>query len=459
MVTVPRVLIGAPGSGHGKTMVTTGVLAALRRRGLRVSPHKVGPDYIDPSYHGAACGRPGRNLDPHLQGADRIAGLFVHGALTPEPADVAVIEGVMGLFDGAVGTGGFASSAHVAALVRAPVVLVVDCAAVARSVGAIVHGFSRYSDAVHLSGVILNNVGSPRHEAEAREGVAETGVSVLGVIPRLPEVVVPSRHLGLVPLAERRPEAMAAIAALAKMAERYLDLDALLDIARTAPNLDAAPWDPVAALGEQAGMEQRVRVAVAAGAAFTFGYAEHTELLEAAGADVLPFDPLRDPELPAGVSGVLIGGGFPEMHAKDLAANTAMRRSVAGFAADGGVISAECAGLLYLGQELDGLTMCGVLPGSAAMGPRLTLGYRTAVALGDSILCRAGERVTGHEFHRTVTDTSTATPAWAWQDNTGRAAAEGHADRRVHASYLHVHWAGHPQLAARFVAGAAAVGS
>jgi len=370
----------------------------------------------------------------------------------------------MGLFDGAVGTGGFSSSAHVAALVQAPVVLVVDCAAMARSVGAIVHGLSRYSDEVHLAGVILNNVGSARHEAEARGGVAETGVPVLGVIPRLPEVVVPSRHLGLVPLAERRPEAMAAVEALARMAENYLDLDALLDVARRAPDLDVPPWDPVAALAGQRIASQDtvgrgVRVAVAGGAAFTFGYAEHAELLEAAGAEVLTFDPLRDAELPAGVSGVVIGGGFQEVHAKDLAANTAMRRSVAAFSAQGGVIAAECAGLLYLGQELDGLTMCGVLPGSAAMSSRLTLGYRTAVALGDSILCRAGQRVTGHEFHRTIVATSTVAPAWGWRDNAGQPAAEGHAGRRVHASYLHVHWAGHPQLAVRFVASAAAAGS
>lgn len=458
MVTLPRVLIAAPGSGHGKTMVTTGVMAALRGRGFSVSPHKVGPDYIDPSYHGAACGRPGRNLDPFLQGEEQVAPLLAHGARTPEAADIAVIEGVMGLFDGAIGTGGFSSSAHVAALVQAPVVLVVDCAAMARSVGAVVHGFSRYSEQVRVVGVILNNVGSPRHEAEAREGVSETGVPVLGVIPRLPEVVVPSRHLGLVPVAERRPEAQAAIGALAAMVEQYVDLDALVDVARSAPDLDVDPWDPVAAVQDQAGVGGGVRVAVAAGAAFSFGYAETTELLTAAGAEVLTFDPLHDDGLPEGVQGLVIGGGFPEVHAKDLAANTAMSRSVARFAADGGVIAAECAGLLYLGQELDGLPMCGVLPVSAVMGPRLTLGYRRAVALQDSILSPAGTRVTGHEFHRTQVQISTGAAAWGWQDNAKLAATEGLVSGRIHASYLHVHWAGHPQIAARFVTSAREAG-
>ena len=278
---LPRVLIAAPGSGHGKTMVTTGVMAALSDRGLEVSPHKVGPDYIDPSYHSAACGRAGRNLDPYLQGEQRVPTLLVHAALTPGSADIAVIEGVMGLFDGAIGTGGFSSSAHVARLVQAPVVLVVDCAAVARSVGAIVHGFSRFDDTVRVAAVILNNVGSPRHEAEARHGVAETGVPVLGVIPRLPEVVVPSRHLGLIPVAERQPAALEAVAALSLMAQKYLDLDALIELAGTAPDLDVQPWDPVVEVGESGARPARApRIAVAGGAAFSFGYAETSELLD-----------------------------------------------------------------------------------------------------------------------------------------------------------------------------------
>jgi cobyrinic acid a,c-diamide synthase len=440
-------------------MVATGVMAALRDRGLEVSPHKVGPDFIDPGYHAAACGRPGRNLDPFLQGEHRIPGLLAHAALTTRVADIAVIEGVMGLFDGAIGTGGFSSSAHVARLVQAPVVLVVDCAAVARSVGAIVHGFSRFDDTVRVAGVILNNVGSPRHEAEARDGVAETGVPVLGVIPRLPEVVVPSRHLGLIPVVERQPAALEAVAALSLMAQKYVDLDALVELARTAPDLDVSPWDPVAEVGglgaRQAG---RPRIAVAGGAAFSFGYAETSELLVAAGAEVVGFDPMHDESLPSGVCGLLIGGGFPQVHASDLAANTPLRKAIKKFADDGGAISAECAGLLYLGRELDGAPMCGVLPLTARMAPKLTLGYRSAVALGDNVLCVEGQRVTGHEFHHTRIDydsESAARAAWAWQDGSGRPATEGLARGAVHASYLHVHWAGHPAVAARFVAHAA----
>jgi cobyrinic acid a,c-diamide synthase len=458
---LPRLLVAAPGSGHGKTMVTTGVMAALSDRGLEVSPHKVGPDFIDPSYHSAACGRAGRNLDPYLQGETRVPSLLVHAALTPRMADIAVIEGVMGLFDGATGTGGFSSSAHVARLVQAPVVLVVDCAAVARSVGAIVHGFSRFDDTVRVAGVILNNVASPRHEAEARHGVAETGVPILGVIPRLPAVVVPSRHLGLIPVAERQPAALEAVAALSLMAQKYLDLDALIELAGTAPDLDVQPWDPAVEVGEFGARVARApRIAVAGGAAFSFGYAETGELLMAAGAEVVGFDPLHDESLPAGVCGLLIGGGFPQIHASDLSANTSMRLAIRKFADDGGAISAECAGLLYLGRELDGAPMCGVLPMTAQMGPTLTLGYRSAVALSDNALCLQGQRVNGHEFHRTQINLdagSTALTAWAWQDAAGRPATEGLTCGAVHASYLHVHWAGHPSMATRFVSRAAGV--
>jgi cobyrinic acid a,c-diamide synthase len=294
-----------------------------------------------------------------------------------------------------------------------------------------------------VAGVILNNVGSPRHEAEARHGVAETGVPVLGVIPRLPEVVVPSRHLGLIPVAERQPAALEAVAALSLMAQKYLDLDALIELAGTAPDLDVQPWDPAVEVGESgARLARAPRVAVAGGAAFSFGYAETSELLTAAGAEVVGFDPLHDESLPAGVCGLLIGGGFPQIHASDLSANTSLRQEIRKFA------------------DLDGAPMCGVLPLTARMGPRLTLGYRTAVALSDNVLCRQGQRVNGHEFHRTQVDhdvDGTGLTAWAWQDGDGRPVTEGLARGAVHASYLHVHWAGYPSIATRFVSHAAAV--
>jgi cobyrinic acid a,c-diamide synthase len=446
VVAMPRVVVAAPASGQGKTTVATGLMAALRARGLQVSPHKVGPDYIDPGYHALAAGRPGRNLDPWLVGEERIAPLFLHGALTPRPADVAVVEGVMGLHDGAVGHRDLASTAHVARLLDAPVLLVLDTTAQGRSAAATVLGMGAFDPRIHLAGVVLNRVGSPRHETVLRDALAEVGVPVVGVLPRSAAVTTPSRHLGLIPAAERSAPARATVAALADLVAATVDLDAVLALARTAPPIGAAPWDPAAAVGGQ--VSHGVRVAVAAGEAFTFSYAETAELLTAAGADVVPFDPARDDALPAGTRAVVIGGGFPELHVEALAANAGLRADLAAF--DGPVV-AECAGLLYLARTLDGAPMCGRLDVTARMTPRLVLGYRSAVAAADSGVTRAGEAVHGHEFHRTATDPGHgAAAAWLWDG--GR---HGFVDGGVHASYLHTHWAGTPLAARRLVEAAA----
>jgi cobyrinic acid a,c-diamide synthase len=444
------VVVAAPSSNAGKTSVTTGLIAALTARGLAVSPHKVGPDYIDPGYAGLAAGRPGRNLDPWLVGEERIAPLFLHGA---RGADVAVVEGVMGLFDGAAHPTvepGFASTAHVAGLLQAPVVLVVDASSQARSVAALVHGFATFDPAVRIGGVVLNRVGSDRHEAILREALGAAGVPVLGALRRLAELGTPSRHLGLVPAAERSAEALATVRRLGEVVAAGVDLDAVLRLARTAPALPAAPWDPAAEVTPVPG---RPRIAVAGGPAFTFSYAEDTELLAAAGAEVVTVDPLHDEALPERTAGLVVGGGFPEVHAEQLAANETLRADVAALAARGGPVAAECAGLLYLSRELDGAPMCGVLDVVTRMTPRLTLGYRAAVAVTDSVLAPAGTRVRGHEFHRTAADPPAgATPAWQWS----AAGPEGFVAGSVHASYLHTNWAGSPALAERLVTACAA---
>jgi cobyrinic acid a,c-diamide synthase len=455
-------VIAAPASGHGKTTVATGLIAAFTARGLAVSPHKVGPDYIDPGYHALAAGRPGRNLDPFLVGVDRIGPLFRHGAATPVPADLAVVEGVMGLYDGATGRGELASTAQVAKLLDSPVLLVVDATAQGRSIAALVGGFRDFDPAVQIGGVVLNRVGSDRHDAILRDALASIGVPVLGSLRRDDAVATPSRHLGLVPAAERSADALATVRALAGFVERSIDLDAVLALAASAGPVplggSAGPgpamadrWDPAAESRAGGGpVRGRPRVAVAGGAAFTFSYAETAELLAAAGADVVTIDPLRDRALPDGTSGLVIGGGFPEVYAAELAANTALASQVGTFA---GAIAAECAGLLYLSRSLDGHPMCGVVPADAVMTSRLTLGYREAAATGDSVLARAGERFAGHEFHRTAA-VADAGAAWLF-DGAGDGKPEGYADRRVHASYLHLHWAGSPQVARRFVAACA----
>ncbi|MFJ2275710.1 cobyrinate a,c-diamide synthase [Streptomyces sp. NPDC087866] len=482
MVNIPRLVVAAPSSGSGKTTVATGLMAAFAARGLAVSGHKVGPDYIDPGFHTLATGRPGRNLDAYMCGPELIAPLFVHGA---RGCGLAVVEGVMGLYDGASGLGELASTAHVAKLLRAPVVLVVDASSQSRSVAALVHGFASWDTEVRIGGVILNKVGSDRHEALLREALEESGVPVLGALRRAEGVSVPSRHLGLVPVAERRSDAVAAVAAMAGQVAAGCDLEGLVALARSAPALPDAGWsageavggafggavplpapsrnrgsapDPApqtpAALGGAArldvGAGAKPVVAVAGGAAFTFSYAENTELLAAAGADVVTFDPLRDEALPLGTRGVVIGGGFPEVYAPELSANEALRKAVAELALSGAPVAAECAGLLYLARSLDGLPMCGVLDADARMTKRLTLGYRDAVALTDNVLAPAGARMRGHEFHRTVIEPGAGDePAWGMRLPERR--VEGFVRGNVHASYLHTHWAASPRTAVRFV--------
>ena len=469
---VARLVVAAPASGHGKTSVATGLLAAFAARGLQVSPHKVGPDYIDPGYHALAAGRPGRTLDPWLVGTERIVPLFRHGVATPRPAELAVIEGVMGLYDGAAGRGEFASTAQVARLLSAPVLLVVDSTAMGRSVAALVAGFAGFDPQVRIGGVILNRVGSDRHEMILREALAEIGVPVLGALRRHDALATPSRHLGLVPVAERSAEAVATVRALGEVVAAAVDLDAVLALARSAGPLSGPVWNPADEVAPTSAGPRPI-IAVAGGAAFTFSYAETSELLSAAGADVVTVDPLNDEALPAGTSGLVIGGGFPEVHANRLAANQSMRTAVAALAASGAAIAAECAGLLYLARSLDGQPMCGVLPSTAGMTQQLTLGYREATAMSDSILARAGTVVRGHEFHRTACTPSAGTgepdsgtsAAWRWSGSDGIDRSEGFVHGAqgiqgvrgtVHASYLHLHWAGVPGAADGVVAAARA---
>jgi cobyrinic acid a,c-diamide synthase len=442
------VVVAAPSSGSGKTTVSTGLMAALSRRGTRVAPFKVGPDYIDPGYHTLAAGRPGRNLDVVLQGTHRLAPLARHGAAG---ADVAVVEGVMGLFDGRIADGA-GSTAQVAAALGAPVVLVVDVRGQSRSLAALLHGFRSFDPSVQVAGVILNRVGSDRHTEVCRAAADEVGLPVLGAVPRRAELSVPSRHLGLVTAAEHGSAATAAVDAMAELVAAHVDLDAVLALARPLP--DGPVWDPAAetaAAGPVPGAGERPVVALAGGPAFGFGYAEHAELLAAAGAEVAVVDPLRDPSLPERTAALVLPGGFPEEHVGALGENASLRSEVARLAGSGAPVHAECGGLLYLCRDLDGTPMCGVLDASAAMTPRLTLGYRDAVAVSGSAPFPAGARVGAHEFHRcAVTPRAGAEPAWVWRGGE----PEGYVVDGVHASFLHTHPAGVPEAVARFVAAA-----
>lgn len=453
MTRVPAVVIAAPASGSGKTTVATGLIGALRGAGHRVAPFKVGPDFIDPGYHGLAAGRPGRNLDPVLVGEGLIGPLYAHGSLG---ADIAVVEGVMGLFDARIGTTAPAagSTAHVAGLLGAPVLLVVDARGQSQSIAALLHGFSTFDAATRMCGVILNRVGSARHEHVLRQACEQAGVPVLGAIPRTAELELPTRYLGLVTAVEYGQRARDAVEAMTTLVARHVDLAAVA-AAGLCGSADR-PWDPAAAVGEASGAH--ATVAMASGKAFSFGYAEHAELLRAAGADVAEFDPLVD-ALPDGTDAVLLPGGFPEQFAAELSANHVVRKQIGELAAAGAPVHAECAGLIYLVSELDGHPMCGVLAGSARFTPQLTLAYRDAVAVADSPLYSTGQRAVGHEFHRTaVTFAESYQPAWVYgaRDADEKAPVRDGAVRAgVHASYLHTHPAAAPGAVARFVAHAA----
>ncbi|MCP9926552.1 cobyrinate a,c-diamide synthase [Cyanobium sp. CH-040] len=471
-------LIAAPASGSGKTLLSLCLAALARRRNLRLQPFKVGPDYLDPQLLSRVSGQTCRNLDPLLCGEAWVERCFHwHGSR----ADLALVEGVMGLFDGR-GPGSEGSSAVVAAQLGLPVVLVVEASRQAGSIAALVRGFRDHGPPrVNLAGVVLNRVGSGRHQALLTEALAAVAVPVLGTLPRHPSLELPSRHLGLLPPGEVG-DLESRLATWAALAERHLDLARLWPLLAPPPPAapgggPAAQGDPIQALvrlpdGGDAdavgGSGSRttkadVRVAVASDAAFHFRYPEAGELLAALGLDLCAWSPLADEPLPAGCAAVLLPGGYPELHAERLAA---ARRSLAdlrqAFCARLPIV-AECGGLLLLGQELcDGQgvahPMAGLLPFRARRG-ELSLGYRQATALGDGLLVRRGERLQGHEFHRWQLEAAAPPPAdgqalWQLEGWGSAPRAEGWRTTHLHATWLHLHWAGCPQLPRRLAAAA-----
>ncbi|HVX19744.1 MAG TPA: cobyrinate a,c-diamide synthase [Acidimicrobiales bacterium] len=430
-------------SGAGKTTVATGLMAAFRRRGLAVAPAKVGPDFVDPAYHHVATGRPGRNLDVFLSGHHAIAPLAARAAAG---ADLLVVEGVMGLFDG-VGAGTESSTAQVSALLGAPVVLVVDAASVTGSVAAVVHGYHdllcRLRGGAGIGGVVLNRVGSDDHESILREALAPLGLPVLGALRRDAGFGWRDRHLGLVPVVEHPTAVAASVDRLADAVARSVDLAAVEALARAAP-----PFVPGTSLPPTRSTGPAVPVAVMAGPAFSFAYPDNLERLAEAGADLLPFDPLESPALPDGARALYAGGGYPEVFAPALAANRPLLDDVRRKVAAGLVTWAECGGLLWLARSLDGHPLCGVLPADGQMTDRITVGYRTAAVRTGNPVAPAGAHLRGHELHYSVLEPPGDALAVAGRTGTGPA---GWASPTLLASYLHLHLAADPGPAERFV--------
>ncbi len=452
MAAQPRLVISAPSSGHGKTAIAVGVLAACAARRIPAAGFKVGPDHTDAAYLGLAAGRPGRNLDPRLVGAARIAPLFAHGAAGSR---IAVIEGAMGLFDSLTGQPEVDGTAAVAAALHAPVALVVDVASMGHSVAALVHGFRMFDEMVHVGGVILNRVASPRHEQLLRTALDDIGVPVLGALRRgdLPGVL-PARSHGPVPAAQLSADAGRAVRLLGEAVAGTIDLDRLIALAASAPALPGPVWSPAEAVGAVAEGRERPLIAVAGGPGAPYTYVETVELLTAAGADVTMVDPLRDEGLPPGVRGLVIGAGLPEGYAAELSGNRGLCNAVAQFAHEGGPVVAEGVGLPWLTRDFDGRPMCAVLDAATVTGEQTVAGYREATAPVTSSLAPAGARITGYKQHRAiVAPRAGQAPAWTWAGGS----PEGFVHRQVHASQLGLHWAGAPEIARRLVA--AAVGT
>ncbi len=436
-MTLPRLVVAAPRSGEGKTTVALGLMAALRRRGLRVQGFKVGPDYLDTGYQRYAAGAPGRNLDLFMMGDEAVL-----GAVAGQDADVAVVEGVMGLFDGHRDGVTPTSTAEVAKRLAAPVVLVIDAAHLAASAGALALGFKTFDPEVRVAGVILNRWNPRRSKAAVAAALERAGMEVFGYLPAADGVALPSRHLGLVVADELSVAAAAVMDRLGEHLEEHVDITRLIALAGEAPDV---PAPPAAHAAGPAGSGPRI--AVAWDAAFAFYYADNLALLRAHGAELVFFSPLKAAELPV-CDGLYLGGGYPELHAEGLSANVALRRRLVAALAAGLPTYAECGGLLYLCEslaDLDGRTwpLVGAVPGRARMHERLQgMGYREGQLFGDSLLGRRGTAARGHEFHYSSCELDNARHAAYLVDGS----PEGYAAGDLFASYVHLHFAGYPAL-------------
>lgn len=472
-------IIAGERSGVGKTTVTLALLASLCQKYRAVQSFKVGPDYIDPMFHQRVTGRACRNLDAVLTSPSYVQDCYNRHV---QGVDYALIEGVMGLFDGASGRDDWASTAHVARLLDLPVLLVLDCSRVSRSIAAIAFGYQNFDPRIKIAGVVLNRVGSDRHLELLKDALEPLQLPVLGVLRRQDNITIPDRHLGLVPTQEM-PEMAALIERFAHLGDSCFDWQRLLPLLapelaglqelRSPPApLNKGGGEEVSALnlnqGGHGGIAPTMgrfggkgknpfRIAVARDRAFSFYYQDNLDILQQLGAELVFWSPLQDTSLPENVQGLYFGGGFPEVFASQLAENIRVRDAVRNAVLTNMPTYAECGGLMYLCEQIvdfEGKTwsMAGVLPTTTVMGKRLTVGYRQATALQDSPLLPAAATVWGHEFHHSQL---TAMPEKSLFETRGydggKVATEGWRVHCCHASYVHLHWGACPEVPAQFL--------
>lgn len=450
MNNIPRLVVAGAVSGVGKTTITTGIIAALRSRGLKVQPYKCGPDYIDPSYHSLAAGMPSRNLDSWMLSKEAMIEVFRRAMRS---SDIAIIEGVMGLFDGRTGKTGEGSTAEIAKWLKAPVLLVIDVAKTSQSAAATVLGFRDYDPEIQLVGVVLNRIASESHLQSVKEAVeTATGVPVVGYVPRNEDLNLPERHLGLIPTGEQK-ELASAIDRIRHQIEMTIDLDAVLGLAR-----ECTPFDSSQAslLYPEVDDPKMVNIGVAQDEAFNFYYQDSLDLLSAWGANLIPVSPLHDKGLPPDLHGLYLGGGFPELFGDTLADNAEFKSGIKKAYKSGLPIYAECGGLMYLSDGIIDFqgkhyAMVGLVPGWSHMqSKRIRLSYVQAEVLRNNIIAEQGWRLKGHEFHWSELE-SPALPNVAYNFFDPVQRLEGYISGNLLATYLHLHFASDTNLVRRFV--------
>ena len=442
-------MIAGTNSGVGKTTVTLGIMSALVRKGIRVQGFKTGPDYIDPSHHKFVTGNASRNLDTWMMSDSVCRELFERSAIN---SDVSVIEGVMGLYDGSIDSTGHGTSAHLAKVLKTPVILVISAKGIAQSAGAIVMGYKEFDKDINLSGVIVNNVASNSHYDCIKRSIEETcSVPVLGYLNKDKEITIPERHLGLVPSEENISHSNL-YEKLGEMVLKTIDIDGLLKAARSAGTFP--DYDKSIFLNSNDSLN--VTLAIARDNAFCFYYQDDIELFETLGAKIKYFSPLHDKCIPGDVDGIFLGGGFPELNAEKLMENETMRESILDAHNNGTIIYGECGGMMYLLEKLidcDGRSfkMCGVLSGTSGMeNKRQGLGYIIVDATSDNVICKRGDTFRAHEFHwsRLLDVADDTVFAYKTQKSNGKQSkSDGIYRKNVLASYTHVHFSSNPELA------------
>jgi len=451
---IPRLVIAGTHSGTGKTTVTMGLIAALRKRGYEVQPFKAGPDYIDPSYHSQVGDRVCHNLDSWLLNRTVILEIFNRRV---KGTDLAIIEGVMGLFDGLDATDEHGSTAHLAKILEAPVILIIDGRSMSRSAAAMAYGYKNLDPHIQLAGIIVNWVASATHYQMIREAIEElVDLPVLGFIPREEGLALPERHLGLIPTHEHSLS-LDYVERLAQIMEKNINLERLLEIAYSAPPL---PCYRPCLYQRPAISPPELRLGVAWDQAFNFYYEENLELLRHWGVEIITFSPLQDSQIPPDIQGLYLGGGFPELFAPQLEENRGMRRAIKEAIDQGLPTYAECGGLMYLMESIEDLTgknyeMVGALMGKAKMQKRrMALGYVEVEVLRDNLLSRRGDRYRGHEFHWSILEGTDPSIPMAYQLSKKLAPEvrhDGFIIGNLLASYTHLHFASFPRLAENFV--------